>query len=404
MLTRLRYPFTVVRSAIAETLQKPKAAANKPPGSAILNSLIHAIAKHSLTFIALTAALPIHSVQAQKQLNVVSWDGAYVKSQILGFIRPYEKATGVRVNVIQYTGGIDEIRRQVRAWNVKWDVVDLELFDAIRACNEGLLEPIDAKILSDAPDGTPATEDFLSDALMPCGVGNVVGSTVVSYNSRKLKTPPRRLEDFFDIKKYPGRRGLRRSPQGNLEWALVADGVPRDQVYQVLSTDQGIERAFDVLNQLKPYVEWWREGEEAIRLLETGQVAMSSVYSGRVADAVARGQPLNILWDHQIWFYDVWSIPKHGRNTQLAIDFVKHATSTASLAAQARYIPYGPVRQSSLALLDPQLRARLPTSEKNLATAIELNAEWWTENMDDIGPRFERWLERPLMVPKELRR
>ena len=105
---------------------------------------------------ALTLSLFAFETAAQDELNVVSWDGAYVKSQILGFIRPYEDETGTGVNVIQYTGVIEEIRRQVRAWNVKWDVVDLQLFDAIRACEEGLLEPIDPESLPAAPDGTPA--------------------------------------------------------------------------------------------------------------------------------------------------------------------------------------------------------------------------------------------------------
>lgn len=353
---------------------------------------------------ALTLSLFAFETAAQDELNVVSWDGAYVKSQILGFIRPYEDETGTRVNVIQYTGGIEEIRRQVRAWNVKWDVVDLELFDAIRACEEGLLEPIDPESLPAAPDGTPASEDFINVSLMPCGVGNVVGSTVVSYDRERFEKGPETLEDFFNLKQFPGRRGLRRSPQGNLEWALVADGVPRGNVYEVLSTEAGVDRAFTVLNRIKPYIEWWEEGEEAIRLLETGQVVMSSVYSGRVDDAVQRGEPLEIVWDHQVWFYDVWGIPRHGRNTEQAMDFLKYATSTESLAAQARYIPYGPVRQSSLALLEPELRKRLPTSEQNLKTAIELDAHWWSENLDRIAPRFERWAERPVMVPKSLPR
>ncbi|WP_286875226.1 extracellular solute-binding protein, partial [Marinimicrobium sp. UBA4509] len=243
---------------------------------------------------ALTLSLFAFETAARDELNVVSWDGAYVKSQILGFIRPYEDETGARVNVIQYTGGIEEIRRQVRAWNVKWDVVDLELFDAIRACEEGLLEPIDPESLPAAPDGTPASEDFINVSLMPCGVGNVVGSTVVSYDRERFEKGPETLEDFFDLKQFPGRRGLRRSPQGNLEWALVADGVPRGNVYEVLSTEAGVDRAFTVLNRIKPYIEWWEEGEEAIRLLETGQVVMSSVYSGRVDDAVQRGEPLEI--------------------------------------------------------------------------------------------------------------
>lgn len=347
-------------------------------------------------------ALTALPARGQQQLTVVSWDGAYVKSQILGFIRPYEDATGVRVNVQQYSGGIEEIRQQVRAWNVKWDIVDLELFDAIRACEEGLLEKIDPAILPPAPDGTPAREDFIQESLMDCGVGNVVGSTVVSYNTDLLEDTPTQLADFFDVKKFPGQRGLRRSPQGNLEWALIADGVPRENVYAVLSTPEGIDRAFAVLTRLKPYIQWWRTGEEAIRLLETEQVAMSSVYSGRVLDATRRGVALEILWDHQVWFYDVWGIPKNGRNTELALDFLKHATSTRSLAQQANYIPYGPVRRSSMALVDPAMRDILPTTEHNLRTAIKLNARWWSENLDRLNQRFERWLRRPVMVPRDL--
>ena len=341
---------------------------------------------------------------AAQELNVVSWDGAYVKSQILGFIRPFEDATGTRVNVLQYSGGIDEIRQQVRAWNVHWHVVDMELFDAIRACEEGLLMPIDPELLPPAPDGTPASEDFINASLTECGVGNVVGSTVVSYNRQLLSSAPRRLEDFFDLEQFPGHRALRRSPQGTLEWALIADGVAADDVYEVLSTEEGLDRAFAVLDRIKPYVEWWRTGEEAIRMLETGQVAMAAVYSGRIHDAVARGATLEILWDHQVWFYDVWGIPKNSRNPELALEFVSFATSTRSLARQASYIPYGPVRRSSMALVDEAQRNRLPTAEHNLATAIELDAQWWSQNMERIDRRFQRWLERPVMVPRALPR
>ena len=139
-------------------------------------------------------------------------------------------------------------------------------------------------------------------------------------------------------------------------------------------------------------------------MLETGQVVMAGVYSGRVPGAVERGVPLQILWDHQLWFYDVWGIPRNGRNTELARDFIRFATSTESLAGQARHIPYGPVRRSSLDLLPAERREQLPTAPENLSNAIELDARWWSEHLDRIAPRFERWLEQPVMVPRNLPR
>lgn len=338
----------------------------------------------------------------ERELTVVSWDGTYVKSQVLGFIRPYQRATGTAVRVLHYDGGIDEIRSQVRAWNVRWDVVDLELFDAIRACDEGLLVEIDPATLPPAPDGTPAVDDFVEGSLSRCGVGNVVAATVVAFDRERFDEHPRRIEDFFDVRRFPGRRGMRRSPKVNLEWALIADGVEPERVYDVLDSRAGLDRAFRVLTRLKPHIDWWTQGVEAVQLLESGEVAMTSVYSGRVYDAVRRGGAFEILWDHQVWFFDVWGIPRNGPNVDRAMDFVRFATATPSLANQMRYIPYGPVRRSALPLIEPRIRAMLPTAPANMETAVEGNAQWWSDNLTRVTRRFERWIDQPVMVPRNL--
>jgi len=353
-----------------------------------------------LVLAGLALLLPGHWAAAEEGLTAVSWGGAYTKSQILGFIRPYEAETGVEVEVIDYAGGLEEIRSQVRAWNVKWDVVDLELFDAIRACDEDLLVAIDPQTLPPAPDGTPATEDFLEGALTPCGVGGVAWSTVIAYDRKRVERAPRTLEDFFNVQDFPGKRGMRRTPKANLEWALIADGVEPERVYDVLETPDGVDRAFKVLARVKPLIRWWRLGEDAVRLLETGRVTMTTAYSGRIYDAVQRGEPFEISWDHQILNIDVWGVPKHGEHTERALDFVRYATSTEALASQAEYIPYGPLRRSSLKRVDPDMRPHLPTAEANRKTAFDLDAAWWAEHLDELDARFERWLDRPVQVPR----
>lgn len=355
----------------------------------------------ALAAVLLTAWIPATEARAEDELTVVSWGGAYTRSQILGFVRDFEKETGIDVEMVDYAGGIEEIRSQVRAWNVKWDVVDLELYDAIRACDEDLLVEIDPSTLPAAPDGTSARDDFFSGALTACGVGNVAGSTIVAWDHSRLDKTPRRLEDFFDVQEFPGRRGLRRTPQTNLEWALIADGVPPDRVYETLETEKGVDRAFAVLTRLKPHIEWWRLGEEAVRLLETGRVVMTSAYNGRIHSAAERGQPFSILWDHHARYIDVWAIPQHTENLEAALEFLRYATSTTSLAAQARYIPYGPLRRSSLDLLEPAVKMDLPTGPKNLEQVFQTDAAWWAEHLPELQTRFERWVERPVMVPRD---
>ena len=46
----------------------------------------------------------------------------------------------------------------------------------------------------------------------------------------------------------------------------------------------------------------------------------------------------------------------------------------------------------------------LPTAPDNRRTAVEVNAEWWSRNLDRISRRFERWIDQPVMVPKALPR
>lgn len=358
-----------------------------------------------LAGLAAAAVLAAAGSAAAEDLTVVSWGGAYTKSQILGFIRAYEAERGVDVEVLDYNGGLSEIRSQVRAYNVTWDAVALEPADAIRGCDEGLLVELDAGMLAPAPDGTPASEDFLPSALKPCAIGSTVWSTVVAYDPADLERAPTRLEHFFDPEAYPGARGMRRTPRVNLEWALLADGVEPDRVYDVLETDDGVERALGVLDRIKPGIVWWQSGDEATRLLETGRVDMTTAYNGRIYESVtARGHGFEILWDHQIWSLDLWGIPRNGERTEQARDFVRYATRTESLVAQTEHISYGPTRRSAIDRVGADVRPALPTARANFDTALELDAEWWADNIERLSARFERWIERPVGVPRELPR
>jgi putative spermidine/putrescine transport system substrate-binding protein len=370
-------------------------------------SRLHAICIHPL-YAALFGLVVGLGGQAQAQeLVFISWGGAYTKSQMLAFVRPYQKNTGVNIEVFDYTGGLEEIRGQVRSLNIKWDVVDLELTDALRGCKEGLLEPIDVRTLAPAPDGTPAQQDFIDGALTECAVGTMIWSTVVAYDSEAFTEgrKPASLQDFFDIEQFPGKRGMRYTPKANLEWALLANGVARDKVYDVLETEAGLDRAFRVLDSIKPAIVWWRQGEDAVRLLETDQVTMTTAYNGRIYEAVtARNAPFKIIWDYQIWDIDLLGVPRHNLKRDQSMDFISFATATPQLAAQAKHIPYGPVRYSALEQVAPALRAHLPTAPTNFKNAMRINARWWAEHFEPINRRFAAWASRPIQVPKILPR
>lgn len=355
---------------------------------------------------AATAFAAIRPAVAHDELTVVSWGGAYTKSQMLAYVRPYRQETGARVNVLDYNGGLWEIREQVESYNVKWDVVDLLLSDVIAGCREGLLEKIDPAILAPAPDGTPAKQDFIPGALHECGVGTVVWSTVLAYDADHFPAAgqqPGTIEDFFDVEKFPGIRGLQNTPRVNLEWALMADGVPPDEVYEALATQEGVDRAFAMLDRIKPHVVWWDTGAEPPGLLADGTVVMTSAYNGRIHDAIAeQGENFAIVWDAQVRDIDLWGIPKGTDRLEEALKFIEFSTATQRLADQARYSAYGPVRTSSLDLIDEDLKPYLPVAADNLKRALAFDSAWWAENEDRLTTRFQDWLEDFPAIPEEL--
>ncbi|SDI97566.1 ABC transporter substrate-binding protein [Lutimaribacter saemankumensis] len=338
------------------------------------------------------------AAQAQ-EVTVMSWGGAYTKSQVEAYHKPFTAETGIKVNSVDADNPATPIKAQVEAGNVSIDVADVEFSDAVRLCDEGLLETIDVSMLPAAPDGTPATEDFIEGALQDCAVANIVWSTVMAYNSENVDGTPTSIADFFDTEKFPGKRGLRKSAKATLEMALMADGVPAGEVYDVLETDEGIDRAFAKLDTIKDDIVWWEAGAQPPQLLADGEVVMSTAYNGRIFNAaVGEDQPLEIVWDGQILDFDLFVVPKGAPNKDAAMKFIAFSTDTQRLADQASWISYGPARKSSGDLVGlysdgkTEMAPHMPTAAKNLENALVNNFEFWVDMDAELNERFNAWL------------
>ncbi|WP_417808945.1 ABC transporter substrate-binding protein [Thioclava sp.] len=348
-----------------------------------------------------TAVFGLAGVAAQAEsVTVLSWGGAYEKSQVEAYNKPFTEATGIDVNMQAADNPGTPIKAQVEANNVSIDVADVEKSDAVRLCDEGLLEPIDPDTdLAAAPDGTPASEDFIDGALTDCAVANIVWSTVMAYNTDKVEGSPTTIADFFDTKKFPGKRGLRKSAKATMEMALMADGVPAADVYKVLSTPEGVDRAFKKLDTIKGDIVWWDAGAQPPQLLADGEVVMTTAYNGRIFNAqVAENQPFKIVWDGQVLDFDLFVIPKGAPHMKEAKEYLKFATSTQQLADQAKWISYGPARKSSAPLVGlyqdgkTEMGPEMPTAEANMKNALVNDFEFWADHDTELSERFNAWL------------
>ena len=355
------------------------------------------------TLLATAVSAAVVGTASAKDLVFVSWGGAYTASQQKAYHEPW-MAMNPDIKIVNDDSGggaLAKLRAMQEAGNLTWDLIDMVASDSMIACDEGLAMEIDHDaLLAAAPDGTPASEDFGDMIVSPCFIPQIVYSTTFGYRTDMVgDTPPTSINDVFDLEKYPGKRSLEKRPINNFEWALLADGVPPDQIYEVLGTDEGVERALAKLDTIKDQVVWWEKGAQTPQLLADGEVVMGSTYNGRLFSVIEEEkQPVAMMWDWQVFDLDGWVVPVGGKNEADVIEYLKFATDTQRLADQAKYISYGPARASSAPMvgkhadLGIDMGPHMPTDPNNAKHTLLYNFEFWADNLDDMSEKFQAWL------------
>jgi putative spermidine/putrescine transport system substrate-binding protein len=270
----------------------------------------------------------------------------------------------------------------VQTKNYVWDVTTLTLSADIPYLEaKGLLEPIGLKA-SDFPDIMP-------EAVTPNWLGVDVYSTVLAYRADKFKdNGPKSWADFWDVKKFPGRRCLRRSPLDTLEQALLADGVPLDKLYPL-----DVDRAFRSLDKIKPHINiWWTSGAQAMQAIQSGDVDMISTWNGRAQAAKDSGAPVTIVWKQGLYSIEGWGIPKGTPRADAARQFVRFCADAKRQAALTRTLAYGPTNRKSFETISKERAALLPTSPENIEDMKLPSPQWWEANRQKVTERFNSWI------------
>lgn len=341
------------------------------------------------TVLVAAAAMLGLAVSAQaRDLTVVSWGGNYQDAQRKIYFQPFAAKLGATVLDESWDGGYGVLQAKVKAGVPNWDAVQVEAEELELGCSDGIYEKLDWSKLG-GKDG------FIPAGVSDCGVGAIVWSTGLSYDGDKIKDAPKTWADFWDTAKYPGKRGLRKGAKYTLEFALMADGVPTTDVYKVLKTKEGVERAFKKLDALKPDIVWWEAGAQPLQLLSSGQVAMTSVYNGRIS-AINRteGKHFGFVFPGSIYAVDSWVVLKGSPNKDAAMNFIAFASLAENQAKLPEYIAYGQPNIAAAKLVPEKYTAELPTTPDNLKQAIALDVGFWTDNSEELSKRFNAWLAR----------
>lgn len=341
--------------------------------------------RRSVASLLMLSALTLE-VRAE-DLTIMISGGTFADAQIEAFVKPFEQESGITVKAIKSEMPAAKFKLAVESNSVDFDLCLKSEADGIMLERLGYVEPIDYSTFK------PEELDGISEALRPSwGVGNITSSFVLASNTDTMKAAPTNWAEFWDLKKFPGKRTLQAfiGVQGPLEEALLADGVEPDKLYPL-----DVDRAFHKLDEIKPYIrKWWTSGNDALQLFNTGAADAGMNFDGRVYVLQAEKRPVTLTFNQAKYYAVYWTIPKGAPNKEAAQKFVEFATRAKQQAAMSEISGYAPANVNAMQFLPEEKAKKLVTYPANMKTAYKLNGDWYATVGDDGKTNAERVQER----------
>ena len=337
---------------------------------------------------AVVAGLLATAPVGAQELTISSGGGAWQAAQHQAWYKPFADKMGIKFNEEETSEGMARVQAMIQAHNMTNDLVTVDTSEVLTACDSGILQRLDYSKIADR-------SGFLPGSALDCGMGLDVYGDVLAYNTTVLKDGPTSVLALYDTKRWPGKRGMQKVAANNLEWALMADGVPIDQVYKVLATPEGVDRAFRKLDTIKGDIVWWEAGAQPPQLLASHEVVMSTAWNGRIQNPIDQEKaPFKIVWDNEIIEYDMISIPQGSPHIDLAYKYLAYVAQPEINAKLGQFIPYGPVVKAATEFVPPETLPKLPTAPDHMKTSLVLDVEFWGDHGEDLTKRFNAWLAK----------
>jgi putative spermidine/putrescine transport system substrate-binding protein len=309
--------------------------------------------------------------------------GAYEEANVKAIFEPFTKATGIEV--VKAPATLGKLLAMFEAGSMELDLVDAGELGMLSLSQKGALDKINYKgwKLTNPEDMDHRRDDMVAD---------IYFSTVLGYNTQVFPTGkhPKNWAEFWDVKKFPGPRTLTDLAAGavDLEFALLADGVPKDKLYPI-----DLDRSFKSLDRVRPSIrKFWDTGALSAQMLADKEVVLGSIWNGRLQAIADKGAPLAIEWNEAALQVQFWGPLKGAKNAENAQRFIDFACQPQIQAAHAGLIPYGPTNRQAFKHIPADVAARLPSSPEHKSKAFLHSAQWWADNRSKVSERWSQWL------------
>lgn len=324
---------------------------------------------------------------AAEPITVVGWGGNWDKAYKQGVWDLYTAKTGVPIATEEWGGELAKVRAQVQSGSITYDLVSPEAPSVEIGCAEGLFVKLTPEITGDPSKYLPGT-------ILECGVASDTWATILAYNADLIKGDgPQSWADYWDVAKFPGKRGMLGQAQYTLENALMADGVAPADVYTELRKPGGVDRAFAMLDKIKQHVVWWSTSTQSMQNLDSGEVVMTDQYNARVTDDIVNEKKnYKIVWQAGFLYgTDMWSVVKGAPHEKEALELLKWFSVPEHQAGFSRLYAYGTGRVEAVDFVPADWRKHLPTAPDHANFGASYDNAFWVENKEALEERFKAW-------------
>ena len=328
------------------------------------------------------AAPFVHTTKARSSdiLYVNSWGGSWTEAERAAFFDPFTAETGIEVETVEPVS-YAKLKAQAETGIYEWDVSSQSRTNVLRSDRLGYVEPLNYDIIDEAalPEGT-----VFSNSIAFCVLG-----TGLAYRTDAFPNGgPESWADFWDVEKFPGRRSMYNNAYRSIVYALLADGVPADQLYPL-----DLDRAFAKLDEIKPHITvWWTQGNQSQQLLRDREVDMIVMWNARATEVENQGYPVRLVWNEMVVEWSPYCCVAGAPNADAAMMFMEFVTRPEPQASFANSLRYGPVNPAAFDLIPEEVSVQLPTYAPNATNTIQPDTEWEADNADQVEERFAQWL------------
>ncbi|SCF26741.1 putative spermidine/putrescine transport system substrate-binding protein [Micromonospora echinospora] len=312
-------------------------------------------------------------------ITYAGFGGTYEEAVKAALFDPYSKETDVKVLYDSSGSDVAKLVQMSKSGSMNLDLIDAEDSSLAQFMAADILQPIDTKSLEGFADPSAVTE---------YSVPWYTFSRNLFWNKDEVPGGLDSWADLFDTKKIPGKRGLVALPWGILEGALIADGVPVDQLYPL-----DLDRAFAKLDTIRKDTVFFPSNGDLQNAISQGEIALGYGNLARIKSIAESGAvPLDYTWKGAVLSVQQLVIPKGAPDQPDAFEAIKYSLKPEVQTAMMEKLGYTPSLKSVLDGLDAETRADLPgTQETASDETFRIDVDWWAKNGADVLKRWQDW-------------